>query len=141
MTTKNVPERLCIFCTQWRFDGGSEAYSDVTLGCSASVECRKNHWPEYNLHAFNNENDFRQALLRASTCIDYSPPMTEAQKLILIDIGEKMSQVASNVGAMHSWWDTIFYIRGIVSGKNPPSDKTVDGFIADCNRMLEEKMP
>lgn len=60
---------LCVFCKHFRWDPGSPGYSEMTPSSPMVLACGKRHWEitPYETTAA----EFRQFLLRASTCPDY----------------------------------------------------------------------
>ena len=77
---KCVPEKLCVFCENWSFSGGSPGYSEMTPGSDASMNCEKGHWKQkgrrsswFDLTNVYGPDDFRALILKAETCPDYKP--------------------------------------------------------------------
>ncbi len=62
-------ERLCLFCTNFHWEEGSEYWSTLTPGWNAKIECNKHVW-ESDLNVHNTES-FRNLMLTAATCKHY----------------------------------------------------------------------
>jgi hypothetical protein len=62
-------ERTCISCDYWRFDAGSEGYSELTPGWNWSSYCGKNHWSADGVN--ESEEGYRDKLLTAGDCKDF----------------------------------------------------------------------
>jgi len=74
--------RVCWNCTHIYFDGGEPAWSEMTPGCDASLECTKSHWRmNYNSHG---ADDLRRYLLTAQSCKDYQHS-EKAKELGILD--------------------------------------------------------
>lgn len=65
-------ERYCVLCKHWDFFGGSRGYSELTPGVDAAMSCSKGHWDRSCLYDIG-EDGFRQVILTARTCKDFSP--------------------------------------------------------------------
>lgn len=77
-----TPEKLCVFCKHWEFNGGSPGYSEMTPGMNASMDCRKRKWADekrrrwvggFDITDCMSEEDFRRLILKARTCPSYEP--------------------------------------------------------------------
>lgn len=67
-----MSEKLCVFCRNWSFDGGSPGYSEMTPGTDASMGCNKGHYGRnFHLQDLSGEAGFRTIILKAQTCKDY----------------------------------------------------------------------
>lgn len=62
-------ERLCLFCTEFRWDEGSPGFSELTPGWDATMECRKYVW-DVRLDELDTES-FRELMLTAEACEAY----------------------------------------------------------------------
>lgn len=62
-------ERLCLFCTNFRWSEGCHGWSELTPGYDASIECSKYVWDVY-LNDMDTET-FRKLMLTAQTCEHY----------------------------------------------------------------------
>lgn len=63
-------EKLCVFCTNWKFDAGWSG-TEITAGDAAEVDCKKGHFKNVRLGMYANENEFRKSVLQAVQCPDY----------------------------------------------------------------------
>jgi hypothetical protein len=68
-----MAERLCIYCNNWGFDGGSPWFSDVTPGSDSTMQCNKNVWKRIGFFDIYSEKRFREIIETARTCDHYSP--------------------------------------------------------------------
>lgn len=60
--------RTCIQCQHFDIDMGHPAYSDVTPGDDARIECMRNHWSMEN---HEGQKRFRLYIVKAETCPDF----------------------------------------------------------------------
>jgi hypothetical protein len=68
----NAPEKICMFCPHFDWNDISYyEYSEYTVGVDGGATCKKGHFREENP---SDLDDFRELILRAETCKDYSPP-------------------------------------------------------------------
>lgn len=65
-----VPEKLCVFCKNWSFSGGSADYSDVTPGEQGKISCMKQHYC-HRMYKIQSEMNFRLIIEIAENCPDY----------------------------------------------------------------------
>lgn len=64
-------EKLCVFCTNWVFDGGEPDYSELTPGYAGYIDCAKRRFEQVKFINLGSPREFRQVILAAKTCPDY----------------------------------------------------------------------
>lgn len=62
--------------------------------------------------------------------------MTSEQRIQLTDLVKQLRAIAQPVGAMHSFWDTIFDIEALLDGQQTLLHQTPEEWIADCKKCL-----
>jgi hypothetical protein len=65
------PERSCIGCKHWTFEGGHGAWSEVTPGDDWYASCVKGHW--YMSGHDVTDGEWFKTMQAAKTCPDYDP--------------------------------------------------------------------
>ena len=71
-----TPERLCVFCRHWWFDGGSPGFSEMTPGSDASMDCAKGCYTAHRLDDISSPDGFRAIIRKAESCKHYSEAKT-----------------------------------------------------------------
>ncbi len=62
-------ERLCLFCTEFKWEEGCTGWSEMTPGWDARMECGKHVW-KVDLIDLDTES-FRALMLTAQACETY----------------------------------------------------------------------
>jgi hypothetical protein len=63
-----VRPRICVNCEHFNYNPGDPGYSEQTGGWSATIECKKGHWPPADEDRIT---PLRKKLNTATECTDY----------------------------------------------------------------------